>query len=217
MQTCSFDLECTNTLRFFDDILTRGHLSCGHIRFRWHNLVMLVYLNGTSSCGKTSVAKVLQKLRQEPYFYFSIDTLLSSLAEEDLQAIMGKRVYRQKLNWEAIFEGYFASLAALANSGNNVIADCPVYSEGLANYFSKHLGLINKKLVIKIDCPLSVLEDRERARGDRAIGVAKGQFDGIHSHLSFDLEVDSNKQTPWEIASIISEAIRYKPCRTKDL
>ncbi len=169
---------------------------------------MVIYLNGTSSCGKTSIAKMLQKIRQESYFYFSIDTLLYSLAEEDLQAIMGKRAYRQKLNWEAMFEGYFASVAALANTGNNVIADCPVYSEGLANYFSKHLCLINKKLVVKIDCPLSVLEDRERARGDRAVGVARGQFDGIHKHLNFDLKVNSSKQAPEEIASIISQAIR---------
>jgi len=168
---------------------------------------MIIYLNGTSSSGKTSIAKELQKLRQEPYFYFSIDTLLYSLLDEDLEAIMGKRPYQQKLNWEAIFEGYFASVAALSNTGNNVIADCPVYSEKLGKYFKKHLGSIDNRLTIKIECPLSVLEERERTRGDRAIGVAKGQYEGIHKYLNFDIEVDSSKNSPIEVASAISQAV----------
>lgn len=120
---------------------------------------------------------------------------------------MGKNPYRQKLNWEAIFEGYFASVAALANTGNNVIADCPVYSEGLSRYFSKHLSSTNQMYIVKIDCPLTILEDREKVRGDRAIGVARGQFDGIHKYLNFDLEVNSSKCMPDEIASLISKKI----------
>ncbi len=167
---------------------------------------MIIYINGTSSSGKTSVAKELQKLRPEPYFYFSIDTLLYSLYEEDVKAIMGHQTYRQKLNWESVFEGYFASVAALANAGNNVIADCPVYSQKLGQYFQKHLGSIDNRLTVKLDCPLLVLEERERNRGDRAIGVAKGQYAGIHKHLDFNLEFDSSKDSPTEIASTISQA-----------
>lgn len=168
---------------------------------------MIIYLNGTSSSGKSSIARELHKLRQEPYFYFSIDTLLYSLAEEDLQAIMGKSPQRQILNWEFIFEGYFASVAALAKTGNNVIADCPVYSEGLDRYFSKHLGPIQEKLVIKVDCPLAVLEERERARGDRAIGIAKKQYEGIHKFLTYDIAVDSSANSPEDIAVAISQAL----------
>ena len=36
---------------------------------------------------------------------------------------------------DAIFEGYFASVAALSITGNHVIADCPVYSERLGHFF----------------------------------------------------------------------------------
>ena len=168
---------------------------------------MVVYLNGTSSSGKSSIAKEIQKLASDPIFYFSIDTLLYSLADEDLEAIMGKRPHRQKLNWKAIFEGYFASVAALTITGNNVIADCPVYSEGLARYFEKHLSAIDRKIIIRIDCPLSVLEAREKARGDRALGVAKGQFDGIHKFLKYHIEVDSLKTKPFAIASAIYKAM----------
>ncbi len=167
---------------------------------------MLLYLNGASSSGKTSIAKEFQKIKREPYFYFSIDTLLYSLADEDLQAVMGKLPYRQKLNWDAIFEGYFASIAALLNTGNNVIGDCPVFSDKLELYFSKHLDSIKNKFVVKVDCPLPILEDRERARGDRALGIAQGQHVGIHQHLSFDFEVNSSKSTPQEIATLIVQA-----------
>ncbi len=168
---------------------------------------MTIYLNGTSSSGKSSIAKELQKLRSEPLFYFSIDTLLYSLAEEDLKAIMGKRPYRQTLNWESIFEGYFASVAALVNTGNNVIVDCPIYSAGLARFFEKYLGPVEEKIVVKIDCPLAILEDREKARGDRVLGVAKSQFDGIHRFLNYDLDVDTSKEKTLEIASLISKTM----------
>ena len=61
-----------------------------------------------------------------------------------------------------------------------------------------------KKIVVKVDCPLAVLEEREKYRRDRAPGVARGQFDGIQKFTQFDIKVDSSISTPQEIASVIS-------------
>gem|GEM_PF-4292191 len=52
---------------------------------------MIIYLNGTSSSGKTTVAYKLQELIKEHVFYFSIDTLLYTLPKNTLEAIQGKR------------------------------------------------------------------------------------------------------------------------------
>lgn len=138
---------------------------------------MLFYLNGTSSSGKSTIAAKIQERLKEPCFYFSIDTLLYSLWHEDLDAVMGRKPYRQKMNWQIIFSGYLASVAALVNAGH-VIADCPVYMENIAQDFEKNIAPVQNKIVVRIDCPNEILEAREIARGDRVpcfsvgIGIA---------------------------------------------
>ena len=169
---------------------------------------MLIYLNGTSSSGKTSVANELQKLIQKPIFYFSIDTLLYSLSQEDLNAIMGKQPSRTPLNWEAIFSGYFSCITALTHTGNSVIADCPVYQQGLFNIFEKYISSVAQKTIIKITCPLEIIKIREVDRKDRAIGVAEKQFEEIHKYLNYDLEVDSVKLSPFESAQKIFDFLK---------
>ena len=161
---------------------------------------MLIYLNGTSSSGKTSIASELQKLIPEPIFYFSIDTLLYSLSQDDLNAIMGKQPYRTPLNWNSIFSGYFSSASALIQTGNSVIADCPVYQQGLYNIFEKYISTVPQKTIVKVTCPLEIIKMRETDRKDRAIGVAEKQFEEIHKYLSYDLEVDSAKLSPRDSA-----------------
>lgn len=119
---------------------------------------MLIYLNGTSSSGKTSIASELQNLIREPIFYFSIDTLLYSLSPDDLNAIMGKQPYRTPLNWEVILSGYFSCITALTQAGNSVIADCPVFQQGLFNMFEKYISSISQKTIVKITCPLEIIK-----------------------------------------------------------
>ncbi len=164
---------------------------------------MLIYLNGTSSSGKTSIALELQKVILQPVIYFSIDSILYSLAEEDLEAIMGKRPYRSPFDWDAIFSGYFSCVAALIQSGNRVIADCPVHTQKLADSFDKFINPLPDKIIVKVECPLAILESREKARQDRAIGVARRQFDGIHKFLAYDFETKSNEASPVELARTI--------------
>lgn len=53
---------------------------------------------------------------------------------------------------------------------------------------------------------LETLEMRERQRGDRLIGLARWQFERVHSGMSYDLEVHTDRQSPAEIA----EAIRVR-------
>lgn len=164
---------------------------------------MLIYLNGTSSSGKTSIANELQTQLEIPFFYFSIDTLLYALPKDDLEAIMGKRPHRSPLNWDSIFSGYFSSVVALIKTGNWVIADCPIYNAKMSLAFNEFISPLTNKLVVKIDCPLSVLEVREKSRKDRAIGVAKRQFEGIHNFLRYDLSIQSDKMSATESARII--------------
>ena len=48
-----------------------------------------------------------------------------------------------------------------------------------------------------------MLEARERARGDRLIGLARRQFARIHKDMRYDFEVDTSLATPLDCAERI--------------
>ncbi len=164
---------------------------------------MLIYLNGTSSSGKSTLAIELQKLIPRPVVYFSIDNILYSLAPEDLDAIMGKRAYRHSINWDSIFSGYLSCLASLVNTGNFVIGDCPIHNDKLASYFNRFVLPLERKFLVGIDCSLQTLESREVERRDRAIGVARRQFDGIHKFIGYDAKIETEEHSSADLAEQI--------------
>jgi chloramphenicol 3-O phosphotransferase len=60
--------------------------------------------------------------------------------------------------------------------------------------------------LVGVFAPLDVLEARERARGDRLIGLARGQYDRVHRGKTYDLEIDTSTATPAECAERIKRA-----------
>ena len=44
---------------------------------------------------------------------------------------------------------------------------------------------------VGVTCPIEVLEARERARGDRVLGRARGLAGVVHGFLDYDLMVDT--------------------------
>jgi chloramphenicol 3-O phosphotransferase len=62
-------------------------------------------------------------------------------------------------------------------------------------------------LLVGIVAPLTVLEERERARGNRIAGEARAQVDVIHSGIVYDLTVDTSRHSPEECAHAILEAL----------
>lgn len=51
--------------------------------------------------------------------------------------------------------------------------------------------------------PGDVAEQRERQRGDRAIGHARGHFDLVHRHGAYDIEIDTGVRSARECAEQI--------------
>ena len=51
-----------------------------------------------------------------------------------------------------------------------------------------------------------MLEARERARGDRMIGLARRQFARIHKDIAYDLALDTTQATALECAQRIKES-----------
>lgn len=98
--------------------------------------------------------------------------------------------------------GMHRSIAALAQTGNNVVADhVLLHSSWLDDCLQVFTGC--DVLFVGIMCPLEVLEAREKERGDRTLGHARGQAGIIHQNCIYDLEVDTSQLSAAECAEQI--------------
>ena len=56
---------------------------------------------------------------------------------------------------------------------------------------------------VGVHCPLAIVEQRERARGDRPVGAARGHHGLVHTFKKYDVNVDTSVATPRECADAI--------------
>ena len=120
----------------------------------------------------------------------------------------GKELYARYL--PAIISGLHGCVAALAGSGNNVILDHVLQEkEWLRECIEKWEGL--EVLFVGVRCPLEIAEQREKERGDRNIGTARYQFERVHIHRYYDIEVDTSVLTVDACVAKITEMIKARP------
>lgn len=171
----------------------------------------VIYLNGTSSAGKTTLAQALLDVLEEPYLYFSIN-LFDEIPSR-------KQIKRGLVPDIRYFELGFANcIAALAGSGNNVIVDdviappqhLPAGQEfDVLDLLRQRVSILSPfdVLFVKVYCPLDELERREVARGDRTIGLARNQYDQVHRYAVYDVEVDTSAESPEDASVRVLKAL----------
>ena len=175
----------------------------------------IVLLNGAGSAGKSSIARALQTITEEPFLHVQMDTFLEMLpvAYQDDQEGVGYETMIVNGNSEVairlgpvgrrLLDGMRHAVAALARQDNNLIVDdvlcngeMAIYANLLAAFRLCRIGVI---------APLNVLEARERARADRMTGLARWQYPRVHAGVTYDLEVDTSRMTSLECAAFIKE------------
>lgn len=170
----------------------------------------IIILNGTSSSGKTSVLRALQNLLDEPYLEAGIDKFIWMLPKRYLDRplwddVLGRAAEAGAAGRQLVFSMHRA-MRALALSGSNVLADHvlvePDWVKDAACLFHDLPAYL-----VGIRCPLEVLEEREHARCDRTLGQAGLQFDLVHAHAVYDVEVDTSIHTPEECARVILQRL----------
>jgi chloramphenicol 3-O phosphotransferase len=176
----------------------------------------IVLLNGVGSVGKTAIAKALQAITAEPLLHVEMDAFLIMMPERCwdhpdgltfetvLQEGKPAIAIRSGPVAERTFRGMRHAIAAMAQQGSSLIVDDVMLEDELAEYRSLLAGFTLH--VVGVFAPLDVLEARERARGDRLIGLARWQYDRVHRGKSYDLEIDTTTATPAECAERIKRA-----------
>ena len=181
-----------------------------------------IVLNGASCSGKSSIAAALQELWPRPLQVTGIDTFLASQSKRFFA--VGGRV-AAGFNWfpvavdgqpafdvvpgplgMAMLKASHAYWAACAGAGLDQVIDdvwlVPDQPAGLQDA----LGAANP-LWVGVHCPLFIAEQRERERGDRIVGTARGQHARVHTFRKYDVDVDTSVAAPRQCAEAILTAL----------
>ncbi|WP_170167309.1 chloramphenicol phosphotransferase CPT family protein [Actinoplanes xinjiangensis] len=148
----------------------------------------IIVLNGASSSGKSSVGRAMLGLLADPWFLFPVDDL----------GAMRSTVHTRVLDDAGIAamltrtrRGYHRAVAGLASAGNDVIMDYPL-SEAwrLADLLDVLRGF--DVTLVEVRCSPRELARRERARGDRPVGLAVSQT-LVYEHGDRDIVIDTTR------------------------
>jgi chloramphenicol 3-O phosphotransferase len=171
----------------------------------------IIFLNGASSSGKTSILNALQNKLEEPYLNMGIDKFIWMLPKRYLDRPLWDDVLG--LATEAgqtgrrLFSGMHQAIAMTARAGNNIVADHVIVESAWAQECARLFSPLPAYL-IGVQCPLEVLEQRERDRKDRTLGQARMQYAVVHKYVQYDLEVDTSRFSPDECVIQIVERIQ---------
>ena len=168
----------------------------------------VVFLNGTPSSGKSTLAAALRELLSRPYFSLCLDEYRRGYLWRYWQHDDGT-LFRH------VMHGYLLSLRAMSSIVHRIIAESVVTPERLPMHLDLFAGV--PVLFVGVRCPLGEAQRREEARTDRRRGpvdLAVPDFDRVHAHGAYDLEVDTSIFSPAEAAREVATAIENWPATT---
>lgn len=176
----------------------------------------IILLSGISSAGKSSIARELQEIARKPILHVQMDSFLSMMPPRyanhpDAFKLIERRNGESPeveivtgLYGSNLLKGMRRSIAALAEQGLDLIIDDVLIENQIEDYQSTLAPFQFRTAGVM--CALEEAERRERARGDRMLGLARWQFTRVHSGLTYDLVLNTDVQSSAACAENISAA-----------
>jgi chloramphenicol 3-O phosphotransferase len=192
----------------------------------------VIVINGPSSAGKSMTALALQGMLQPQPLLTGIDFFLAMAPRighmgidaaartnengSDADAVLrwifpdepegGIRIEVSEAGGRLV-RGMHRAIAQLARAGNEVIFETVLLGRAWHDDLVEALAGLHATWV-GVRCPLEVIEQRERDRGNRVIGQARGHYRIVHEGTRYDVEVDTSKLKPHEAAKRIADYLR---------
>lgn len=209
-------------------------LTCGGVALIYKTFIAkkstIVILNGPSASGKSSIQEAFIRMSDTPWIKIGIDNFFVGVLSNYyifgqyqptdpknlvMQGVPGQDqegnpLFTLKIGpgGEKIIDGMNHAIKAYADAGNNIIVDYiayePVWLENLVTILKNH-----KVLVIGINLPLEVLEQREANRATSPKGHARSHYQTVHNHqVNYDLSINSSEISPQTAAEIIKDLLK---------
>ena len=163
----------------------------------------IIYLNGVTSSGKTSIVEALQACRDVFFYVVANDLFQEMIGEEYL-----KEDYWKYLGEVIIMMYHTAKL--FSDMGKNVIVDSIlVEREGVTPHYERMKEILqdNPLDIVEVYCPLDICRQRNIDRGDRYETQSEEQAKLMSAGIQYSLRVDTSKQSPDECADAILNAL----------
>ena len=172
------------------------------------NMSKVIFLHGTSSSGKSTLAKELKSKAPIPFWHFSSDQLVEAGVLPEAKNDGG--AFDWSINRPLFFKAFHGCIESILDSGNNIILDhiieCNEWYVELQHILKKH-----DLFFVGVYSPMELLQSREKARqdqhiGNRYIGEAEYQLKHVHSFSEYDFELDTSKHSNEKNAELILKA-----------
>ena len=196
---------------------------------RWPDLILV---NGPSSAGKTTLCRALQAAIPAPYLVTGFDDFIfmaapryyrgadtGRQAERDAFTALGVEMATTsapgappavEARFGPVFRRLIDSMApavrALVDGGNAVIFDHVLHDRAMHESFSRAAEGLDV-FAVGVTCPLDILDARERARGDRVLGRARGLAAVVHTFRDYDVMVDTGALGTEACVALVLEAL----------
>ena len=191
----------------------------------------IIFLNGTSSAGKTTLAYALQERLEEPFQHVSLDQFRDGLpakfrglnAPEGTSGERGLNIVPVKVTDDKAYtevrfgevgrkllRGMRRAILTLAQEGINIIIDDIILNQSFLDDYLDVMG-DEQLYFVGVRCPLSVIEGRESQRLGRFPGTAESHFISCHAHDTYDVQVDTSIASPEACAELIVKRIAAGP------
>ncbi|MEA4811816.1 MAG: adenylyl-sulfate kinase [Anaerolineaceae bacterium] len=158
----------------------------------------IIFLNGVSSAGKSSLAKAIQEASEREMYHLAGDTILHMLNEKLYESGSLAEIVARLRDGLLLF---VLSVKLFSDHGKDLVMDTVCVDDGL-NHLNQIIDTLKgyPVMMVQVDCSPEALDRREAERGDRQRGQARGQLAMQHPSLAYDLRLDSSKESCQECA-----------------
>lgn len=159
----------------------------------------IIFLNGVTSSGKTSIVEALQE-RDDVFFYV--------VANDLFEQMIGDKYLREDY-WKYLSEVIimmYHTAKLYSDMGKNVLIDgILVEREEIKPHYQQLIDILkdNPLDIIEVYCPLEVCRQRNLSRGDRYETQSLEQHELMAENIQYRLRVDTSIQSSAECAELI--------------
>ena len=168
----------------------------------------IVFLNGVTSSGKTSIVEALQEC-DDVFFY----VVATDLFEE----MVGEKYLRENY-WKYLSEVIimmYHTAKLYSDMGKNVLIDgILVERDEIKPHYQQLLEILkdNPLDVVEVYCPLEVCRERNIERENRYVEQSEEQYKLMAKNIKYSIKVDTSTHSSMECANNILNELFKDNC-----